>query len=58
MAIVYFMMGILFTFIAIQSAGDSGWSMMTILLALIAALDFGVGIRFVKTRFSSNRNKR
>ncbi|MGM8213853.1 YdiK family protein [Virgibacillus sp. W0430] len=57
MAIVYLLMGVLFTYIAIQSAQNTGWSFTTILLTLIATLDFGVGIRLMKMYLFPKRNK-
>ncbi|WP_047986094.1 YdiK family protein [Ornithinibacillus californiensis] len=48
MAFIYFAMGILFIYAAIQSAEDTVWNFITILLALIATLDFGAGIRYLR----------
>jgi hypothetical protein len=47
MASLYFGMGILFTYIAIQSAEDTIWNFMTLLLAFFATLDFAVTVRLV-----------
>ncbi|MFT4416889.1 YdiK family protein [Fredinandcohnia humi] len=45
MGIIYTLMGILFTYIAIGSATETVWNFSTILLALVATFDFGVAIR-------------
>lgn len=57
MAIVYFILGILFTYMAIISASDTVWNATTILLAIVAALDFGVGFRYLRTHINRNKNK-
>ncbi|MCH1627452.1 YdiK family protein [Fredinandcohnia quinoae] len=45
MGIIYSMMGILFTYIAINSAKETIWNFSTILIILVATFDFGVAIR-------------
>lgn len=63
MAIVYFIMGISFIYIAIQVAADSDtvWNLITLLLAGVATLDFIVGYRLMNNYFrgkkSSNKKK-
>ncbi|MFZ3579571.1 YdiK family protein [Virgibacillus sp. DJP39] len=54
MANIYFIMGILFVYMATQSAGETVWNSSTILLAIIATLDFGVAIRLMRNHM---RNK-
>lgn len=56
-AIFYFLMGILFTYMAIQSVEDTVWNVITILLALVATLDFGVGIRFMRLHFKMKKEQ-
>lgn len=58
MSIFYFIMGIGFIFIAIRSAEDTVWNMVTILLALVATLDFIVGFRLMTTHTRSKGNKK
>ncbi|MUK88524.1 DUF4305 domain-containing protein [Ornithinibacillus sp. L9] len=59
MAIIYFAMGLLFMYIALQSAnGDTIWNFTTILFAAFAALDFGVGIRLIRTHLRVKRHKK
>ncbi|MBD1383152.1 YdiK family protein [Metabacillus arenae] len=45
MGIFYLVMGILFTYLAINSADGGIWSFPTILLMVIATFDFVVAIR-------------
>lgn len=56
-AIFYFLMGILFTYMAIQSVEDTVWNVITILLTLVATLDFGVGIRFLRLHFKMKKEQ-
>lgn len=58
MAIIYFIMGIAFIFIAVRSAEDTVWNMVTILLALVATLDFIVGFRLMTTHNRTKGNKK
>lgn len=55
MANVYFILGILFVFIATKSAGETVWNSITILLALIATLYFGVGIRLMRNHLRKKK---
>lgn len=57
MAIVYFAMGILFTNLAIKWADETIWNAATILMAIIATLDFGVGIRYLRIYFKKRKKK-
>ena len=41
----YFLMGILFTYFAVDSADDGIWDVTTMLFILIATFDFGTAIR-------------
>jgi len=45
MAFIYFVMGVLFTILAIGSVEDTIWNFSTVLLMLVATFDFGVSIR-------------
>ena len=44
-AIFYFFLGVLFTYLAINSMTDSTWNIITYILVFIATFDFGVSIR-------------
>ncbi|WP_188455056.1 YdiK family protein [Virgibacillus oceani] len=59
MAIIYFAMGILFIFIAVRTTNGSVWNFSTIVLAVIATLDFGVAIRLLSIHYRlKNKNKK
>lgn len=58
MATIYFIMGILFVYVAVQSASDSGWNFMTVLLAIFATLDFTVGVRLMRTHLKTKKQKK
>ena len=45
MGVIYLIMGVLFTYLAIGSAQETVWNFSTILLVLVATFDFGVSIR-------------
>ncbi|MBM7553260.1 YdiK family protein [Thalassobacillus pellis] len=45
MASLYFIMGLVFTYIAAQSVEDTIWNFITIFLAILATFDFAVSIR-------------
>lgn len=55
---VYLMMGILFTYVAIQNAQGTVWNFMTILLAAFATFDFGVSIRMLRLHFKIKKQKK
>ncbi|TYR78429.1 DUF4305 domain-containing protein [Priestia megaterium] len=42
---IYIIMGILFTYLAIQSVEDTVWNFSTILFSLVAAFDFRFAFR-------------
>ncbi|MFD2046464.1 YdiK family protein [Ornithinibacillus salinisoli] len=59
MAFIYFAMGFLFMYIALQSAnGRSIWNFTTVLFAAFATLDFGVGIRLIRIHVRIKRDKK
>ncbi|MCP8617828.1 YdiK family protein [Salirhabdus salicampi] len=51
MAAIYFFMGVVFTYIAIQSADETVWNFTTIVLTIVATFDFAVGIKLVNIHF-------
>ncbi|TFJ91525.1 YdiK family protein [Lentibacillus salicampi] len=55
---VYFLLGILFTYVAIRSADETIWNFITILLAFFATLDFGVSIRMFIIHFKIKKQKK
>ncbi|GGB41318.1 DUF4305 domain-containing protein [Virgibacillus dakarensis] len=59
MAVIYFLMGLLFTYIATQTVTDTIWNFSTIVLAVIATLDFGVSLRLLLIDFRlKHKNKK
>lgn len=47
MSLIYFVMGILFTYVATQTVTDTIWNFSTIIPAVIATFEFGVAIRLM-----------
>lgn len=45
MGFMYLLIGIMFTYLAIQNADNGLWNISTILLMVVATLDFVVAIR-------------
>ncbi|WP_096271777.1 YdiK family protein [Paucisalibacillus globulus] len=58
MALIYFSMGILFIYVAIQNADETVWNFITILLALVATLDFVAGIRYMRLHYKIKKIKK
>lgn len=56
-AIFYFVMGFLFAYLAYTSVTDTVWNATTVLLTLVAALDFGVGFRYLGMHFRKNNHE-
>ncbi|MEH7180966.1 YdiK family protein [Neobacillus vireti] len=52
--IIYFVLGGLFTYFAIEDVQQNGWGFFSYLLVLLATFDFGSGIRMI---FLHNRYK-
>ncbi|WP_163970906.1 YdiK family protein [Oceanobacillus halotolerans] len=57
MSIIYLLMGVLFVYIAIQSVEDTIWNITTMVFAVVASLDFGVGIRLMSLHFRLKKKK-
>ncbi|WP_210367900.1 YdiK family protein [Bacillus sp. REN3] len=49
--IVYILLGVLFTYFAIQNVNQTGWGLFSYLLVILATFDFGSGIRMVMFHF-------
>ncbi len=49
--VVYIILGIVFTFFAIQQVILDDWNFFVYLLILLATLDFGAGFRLVSIHF-------
>lgn len=48
MAVMYFIMGALFTYIAVENVKQSGWNFIAYLFTFVAALDFGACYRYLR----------
>ncbi|KGX84317.1 YdiK family protein [Pontibacillus marinus] len=57
MAFLYFLMGAVFTYIAVQSANETIWNFTTIILAIVATFDFAVAIRLFSLHFRIKNSK-
>lgn len=58
MAILYFLMGALFTYMGFTYAEETVFNPLTIILLLVAALDFFVGFRYIKRNKQANNDKK
>ncbi|MCP1122059.1 hypothetical protein CN326_14840 [Bacillus sp. AFS018417] len=47
MATLYFLLGCIFTYLAITSVEDTIWNFYTILLAIMATVDFNLALRLL-----------
>jgi hypothetical protein len=57
-SLFYFIMGTLFTYLAIESAHEEMWSFSTVLLMIIATLDFGAALRALAFSFTKKKTSR
>ncbi|WP_164219695.1 YdiK family protein [Virgibacillus sp. YIM 98842] len=58
MAIIYFLLGIFFIYVAILSAEDTIWNVTSIILALFATLEIGVSIRLFALYIRLKKSKK
>lgn len=58
MATFYISIGIAFTYIGITSINENGWSLLNILLAVFATLDFAVAIRLIRLHIHVKKAKK
>ncbi|CDQ41461.1 MULTISPECIES: YdiK family protein [Virgibacillus] len=58
MAIIYFIMGVFFTYIAILSVDETIWNVTTMVLAVFATLEIGVSIRLISLHFRLKHKKK
>lgn len=56
--IVYILLGVLFTYFAIQNVTETGWGLFSILLVVLATFDFGSGIRMIMFHFKVKKIKK
>jgi NADH:ubiquinone oxidoreductase subunit K len=55
MAVIYFIMAILFIFLAIDNVEETVWNLTTIIMASIAALDIAVALRLLASHFKMKK---
>lgn len=58
MAVIYFLLGIFFIYVATLSAEETIWNVTTIVLALFATLEIGVSIRLMVLYFRIKNSKK
>lgn len=58
MSFVYFVLGLLFMFVAIRSSSGSVWNITTIILAVAATLNFGVSLRMLIIHFKLKKKNK
>jgi hypothetical protein len=58
MAIIYFLMGIFFVYVAILSVEDTIWNVTSIILALFATLEIGVSFRLMGIYIRMKKRKK
>lgn len=54
---IYLLLGIVFTYFAIQDVQESGWSIFPILLVILATFDCGSGIKMIGASIFLNNKK-
>ncbi|MGM8216734.1 YdiK family protein [Bacillaceae bacterium W0354] len=58
LAIVYFLMGCGFIYIAVLSKTDTIWHLPTIIFTIVATLNIGVSIRLFNAHMKLNKNNK
>lgn len=58
MAILYFVLGLLFTYLAFVNAKETIWNPITILLLIVATIDIGMGVRFTRGHFQKKKQQK
>ncbi|PLR76516.1 DUF4305 domain-containing protein [Bacillus sp. V3-13] len=56
--IIYMVLGLLFTYFAVQNVHQHGWGFFSYLLVLLATFDFGSGLRMVILHFKLQKVKK
>ncbi|PLR81862.1 DUF4305 domain-containing protein [Bacillus canaveralius] len=56
--IIYIVLGLLFTYFAVQRVHEHGWGFVSYLLVLLATFDFGSGLRMVVLHFKIQKVKK
>jgi len=58
LAWIYVLMGVLFIYIAVETAETTIWNFGTMIFAFIAAVDFGVAIRLFTVNQAMKKSKK
>ncbi|MFS0784418.1 YdiK family protein [Bacillus sp. 1P06AnD] len=56
--LLYIVLGIVFTFLAINYVSQDGWNLFSFLIVFLATIDFGTGIRLLMLHFRLMRMKK
>lgn len=56
--VLYIVLGVIFTFFAIQHVTTNGWNFFVYVLLIFATLDFGSGFRMIGWHFKLKRKKK
>ncbi|QPC48207.1 YdiK family protein [Mangrovibacillus cuniculi] len=54
--ILYTILGLLFTFVAVRHVGEYGWGFFGVLIIFIATIDLGAGIRNILLHFKLKKS--
>ena len=57
-AILYFALGSVFVYLAIEQVNRSGWTFFSYLIVFLATMDIGAGIRLLNLHFRVKRMKK
>ncbi|AIM16797.1 MULTISPECIES: YdiK family protein [Neobacillus] len=49
--LIYFLLGSLFTYFAIEDVQNNGWGFFSYLLVILATFDFGSGLKMIHFHF-------
>ncbi|HDX9591152.1 YdiK family protein [Bacillus multifaciens] len=58
MATLYFLLGCIFTYLAITSVKDTIWNFYTLLLSVMATVDFNLAIRLLFSKQKKDSKKK
>ncbi|MFD0769379.1 YdiK family protein [Bacillus sp. CGMCC 1.60114] len=58
MATLYFLLGCIFTYLAITSVEDTIWNFYTLLLAIMATVDFNLALRLLFSKSKKGNMKK
>ncbi|MBR3117759.1 YdiK family protein [Oceanobacillus profundus] len=56
-AFIYFIMAMIFIYVAVQSKGQTIWNPTTLIFAAVATLAFGVAVRLLNKYFRLKKKK-